>query len=481
MFRIALSILALLQFHLGVASGLYEGEPVFHGPGVTGVYPNTDFIFTIPGTGQRPISFRVDNLPNGLKLDNTTGIISGKIAQSGDYTLTVAISNAKGSSKRDLKIIVGDQLALTPPMGWNSWNVFAWDIDEATVMNVADAMASNGMRDLGYQYINIDDFWHADSREADGRPKVDAKKFPHGMKYLSDYVHSKGLKLGIYSCAGDKTCGKKFGSYGFEEIDAKTFAEWGIDLLKYDYCFAPNQRKEAEQRYEAMADALKKSGRSIVFSICEWGGRKPWEWGARVGGQYWRTTGDIYDDWDKSVMDILDKQVGLEKYSGPGHWNDPDMLLVGNYGKGRATGGEKRGCTDTEYQSHMSLWCLLNAPLLTSNDLSKMNEATQFILMNPEILDINQDALGEQAKRVIKDKNIEVFFRRLADGSFAIGVLNKGSIETDYQLPFNALPCGNKTYAIRDVWSHTDLGNLNALQLHLQPHEVKVYKLSVPH
>lgn len=457
----------------------FRGAPVFHGATVVGNYPQTPFLFTVPATGDRPITFKATGLPPGLAIDPISGIITGRVAKEGEYTVHIDASNRQGEASRDIKIVIGDNLALTPPMGWNSWNVFAWDVDEDIIKKVADAMATNGMRDLGYQFINIDDFWHADSREEDGRPKADPKKFPHGMKYLCDYVHSKGLKLGIYSCAGDKTCGKKFGGYEHEEIDAKTYAEWGIDLLKYDYCYAKPSQKQAKKRYRTMGDALKHSGRSIVFSICEWGKRKPWIWGAKVGGQYWRTTGDIYDDWGK-VMSIVNEQKGLEKYSGPGHWNDPDMLLVGNFGKGRATGGggKHTGCTNLEYQSHMSLWCLLDAPLLTSNDLSKMDDSTYAILTNGELLDINQDPLGKQASIARKDNSVVVYYKPLANGDMAVGMFNTDDEPTSYQLIFGQIPNCTGTYTARDVWQHKDMAQPETnVMVNLAPHEVKVLRL----
>jgi alpha-galactosidase len=246
---------------------LYESVPVFHGAQVMGNYPNTPFIFTVPATGERPITFSAQNLPVGLSLDASTGIITGNVTAPGEYKLKVTATNAKGKTEEDLKIVIGETLCLTPPMGWNSWNVFTKTLDEKMVMDMADAMVSTGMRDLGYAYIDMDDFWHADTRDSLGRPVPDAKKFPHGMKYLSNYVHSKGLKLGIYSCAGKMTCGHRFGGYTYEEIDAKTYAEWGIDLLKYDYCFAPPLTKDAFARYSKMGGALKHSGTKSRWTI----------------------------------------------------------------------------------------------------------------------------------------------------------------------------------------------------------------------
>lgn len=402
---------------------VYAGVPKINAAAEVGNYPNTPFLYKIPITGERPLNCIVEGLPNGLSFDNEKNILKG-ILPAGDYKLTIKAKNEYGTDEKIITIKIGDKLCLTPPLGWNSWNVYAADVTEDIIVKIADAMVQNGMVDLGYQYINIDDFWHARERAPDGKPMVDSMKFPHGMKWLSDYVHSKGLKLGIYSCAGNMTCGKCFGGYTYEAIDAKTYAEWGIDLLKYDYCYAPWSRKAAISRYKAMGDALKNSGRSIVFSVCEWGLRKPWKWAEGIGGHYWRTTPDIFDTWNKgnpfmqSVQSILRKEIKLTKYAGPGHWNDPDMLLVGNYGKGKATSakGMFHGLTDIQYGTHFALWCFLNAPLLSSADLGNMNDATKTILCDDYLITINQDRLGKQAKCSYKKGGIYVLEKELSSG-----------------------------------------------------------------
>jgi alpha-galactosidase len=282
------------------------------------------------------------------------------------------------------------------------------------------------------------------------------------------------------------TCGRRFGGYSYEEIDAKAYAEWGIDLLKYDYCYAPATRKAAVERYTAMGNALKHSGRSIVFSVCEWGLRKPWLWTQQVGGNYSRSTPDIMDAWTfpsiwvYSTMAIVNREEKLWKYAGPGHWNDPDMLIVGNYGKGNATsgGGIYKGMNDTEYQSHFSLWCMFSAPLLTSCDLRNMNDATSAILTNTEILAIDQDELGEQAKPVFKLGGIRVYEKHLKDGSIAVAVLNTTKGEKKFELKPGMLGLDG-TYKVRDVWKHTDSGVIkDKLSLTIQSHETAVLKLS---
>ena len=427
-------VFAFLSVGMSAQSGnvLFSGLPFFHGAKVVGNYPNTDFLFTVPVTGERPIQFDAENLPKGLSINKQTGFITGNVKEAGEYKIKVSATNKLGTANEEILIVIGDKLCLTPPMGWNSWNVFTSDVNEKLLIEMADAMVANGMRDLGYSYVNIDDFWHASERETDGRPKVDPVKFPHGMKYVADYMHSKGLKLGIYSCAGNMTCGKCFGGYEHEEIDAKTYAAWGIDLLKYDYCFAPWGRKAAVERYTKMGTALKNSGRSIVFSICEWGLRQPWKWGAKAGGTYWRTTPDIFDTWahgnlwQMSVTSILHRQTGLEKYAGPGHWNDPDMLLVGNHGTGKASAakGKYKGMTQEEYKTHFAMWCMLAAPLLTSSDLRTISKEDFAIITDPLLLAINQDELGQQATRIKKANGIWRYTKPLSGHKHAEAIFN---------------------------------------------------------
>jgi alpha-galactosidase len=345
---------------------------------------------------------------------------------------------------------VANGLAQTPPMGWNSWNKFACNIDEATVRRVADAMAGNGMKDAGYQYVVIDDCWHG-PRDAGGFITYDAKRFPNGIKALADYVHAKGLKFGIYSDAGRKTCGGRPGSQGHEYQDAKTYASWGVDYLKYDWC--ETGTRNAEEAYTLMADALRETGRDIVFSMCEWGTAKPWLWAANVGN-LWRTTGDITDKWDGKhdyslgVMRIVDLNEPLYPFAGPGHWNDPDMLEVGN-----------GGLTTTEYRSHFSLWALMAAPLIAGNDVANMDQDTRDILLNKEVIAVNQDRLGAQGRRVRDDGDLEVWSKPLADGSRAVILFNRGPEAKSIAVDWTELgyPATLKA-RVRDLWAHKDLG-----------------------
>jgi alpha-galactosidase len=340
-------------------------------------------------------------------------------------------------------------LALTPPMGWNSWNRFGCNVNEDVVKSAADAMVSSGMKDAGYEYVVIDDCWQV-SRDAVGNIVVDAKSFPHGIKALADYVHSKGLKFGIYSDAGTKTCAGRPGGRGHEYQDALQYAAWGVDYLKYDWCNTGTQNAPAS--YATMRDALQAAGRPIVFSLCEWGSNKPWLWAIDVGN-LWRTTGDISDCWDckkdqLSWTQILDLQVGLQSYAGPGHWNDPDMLEVGN-----------GGMTATEYRSHFSLWCMLAAPLMAGNDLKSMPTEIKEILTNKEVIAVDQDPLGREGRRVHKNGDSEVWAKQMKDGSRAVALLNRGASDADISVTWEELGYpAHLSAAVRDLWARKDLG-----------------------
>ncbi|RYG83782.1 MAG: glycoside hydrolase family 27 protein, partial [Alphaproteobacteria bacterium] len=311
-------------------------------------------------------------------------------------------------------------LAQTPPMGWNSWNKFGCNVNEGLIRGTADAIAASGMKDAGYEYVVIDDCWQG-QRDERGDIQPDATRFPSGMRALADYVHARGLKFGLYSDAGLKTCAGRPGSRGYEYQDARQYAAWGVDYLKYDWCMAGTQ--DAPSSYYIMGAALRASGRPIVLSICEWGTAEPWNWGASVGN-LWRTTGDIRDAWQgvsngsHGVLDILDQQVDLWPHAGPGGWNDPDMLEVGN-----------GGMSDDEYRAHFSLWAILAAPLIAGNDVAKMDAATKAILTNAAVIAVDQDRLGQQGRRVAKDGDLEVWARPLANGGRAVVLLNRGTTE----------------------------------------------------
>jgi alpha-galactosidase len=331
-------------------------------------------------------------------------------------------------------------LAKTPPMGWNSWNLFEGKIDDKTVRTMADAMVSSGMLKAGYIYVNIDDTWEG-TRDAQGVLHTNSK-FPD-MKALADYVHSKGLKLGIYSGPGPRTCAGYPASYGHEEQDAKTFAGWGIDYLKYDWCSASSiyKNEQLQPIYQRMGDALQATGRPMVYSLCEYGMGDVEKWGADVGGNLWRTTDDIRDEWASMIFNV-ESQVKTAPYAGPGHWNDPDMLEVGN-----------GHMTDDEYRTHMSLWALVASPLLAGNDIRTMSPVTKSILLNKELIAIDQDALGKQASPV-KSGNLETWVKPLADGSVAVGVVNMGSAAAEATVSAKDLGLNGPVKSARDLWSH---------------------------
>ncbi len=304
-----------------------------------------------------------------------------------------------------------DNLAPTPPLGWNSWNAFHTNITEQKIKDAAEAMVSSGMKAAGYEYVNIDDAWMDTVRDAQGRLQADPKRFPHGIKALADYVHSLGLKIGIYESAGTKTCARYPGSLYHEKTDAETFAKWGIDYLKLDNC--NNEGVDYMERYGGMGKALLATGRPIVYSICEWGAKDPYQWAPAISN-LWRTTGDISDNWN-SMIDIVDQQVGLHKYAGPGHWNDPDMLEVGN-----------GGMTNTEYRTHFSMWAILAAPLIAGNDLLHMTETTREILTNKEVIAVDQDPAGKEGYKIADEGDQEIWVKPMSDGSYAVLLLNRG-------------------------------------------------------
>ena len=380
-------------------------------------------------------------------------------------------------------------LADTPAMGWNSWNKFACNIDENIIKGIADQMVETGLRDAGYIYLNLDDCWHGE-RDSLGFIQADPVKFPSGIKALADYVHARGLKLGIYSDAGRKTCGGRPGSFGHEYQDALQYARWGIDYLKYDWCESEDINPVGA--YNLMRDALRAAGRPIYFSMCEWGSSNPWEWAAETGHS-WRTTGDIYNCFDcidqhpgfaaYGVLQILDMQEGLRKYAGPGHWNDPDMLEVGN------------GQTVGEDRAHFTLWCMLAAPLILGNDLRNMSQETKDIILNKEAIAIDQDKLGVQGLKLKAEDGLEFWFKPLAGGDWAFCILNRTTEPKTYTIDwqkFNftdeevsklSTDFDKKVYTVRNLWTKDTKksveGNTKKIkQVTIPGHDVLLYRLS---
>jgi alpha-galactosidase len=344
-----------------------------------------------------------------------------------------------------LRDLPDNGLVRTPPMGWNSWNKFAGRITDADVRTMADAMVTSGMSKAGYIYINIDDTWEL-GRDAAGNITTN-KKFPD-MKALADYVHAKGLKIGIYSSPGPKTCADYEGSFGHEAQDAKTYAGWGIDYLKYDLCGAravyPSSLANEQGMYQKMGEALAHTGRPIVYSLCQYGDFDPWKWGDKVSGNLWRTTGDISDNW-KSMDTIGFSQIAIASYTHAGHWNDPDMLEIGN-----------GGMTANEYRTHMSLWSMLSAPLIAGNDLRTMTPETKSILMNEEVIAIDQDSAAKPTQELTKEGSLETLWRPMHDGSIVVGIYNRGDQPANASLTWATLPGGlsGKKVSARDLWKH---------------------------
>ncbi|SHM09775.1 NPCBM/NEW2 domain-containing protein [Actinacidiphila paucisporea] len=362
-------------------------------------------------------------------------------------------------------------LAITPPMGFNDWNSFGCDVNEQLIEDTADYFVSSGLKAAGYTYVNIDDCWLTHSRDADGRLVPDPVKFPDGIKGTADYVHSKGLKLGIYEDAGTATCAGYPGSLGHETTDAQSFADWGVDYLKYDNCNNKSDGTRADfvNRYTAMGDALKATGRPIVYSLCEWGQQQPWEWAAAVGN-LWRTTGDISDNW-ASLKSITAQNLPLAAAAGPGHWNDPDMLEVGN-----------GGMTDTEYRTHFSLWSMMDAPLLIGTDLRKATPATMDILLNKEVIALDQDPLGKQAAVLSSAGGASVVVKQLANGDRAVALYNESDQPQHLSTTAAAIGLSRSAlgYQVRDLWEHRSYQSAGTLAATVPAHGTTLLRVSRP-
>jgi alpha-galactosidase len=449
--------------------------PLLNYPRITGGSVGKPFMFLIPASGEEPLTFAAKNLPRGLRLDGKRGIITGKLEVTGRTPVEITIANAKGKTSGTLTIVAGEggsTLAMTPPLGWNSWNAWGNTVTAARVQASADGMVASGLHRQGYTYINIDDVWEggmepnpatgrgrnvAGARDANGDPTTNAN-FPD-MKGLVDHIHSIGLKAGLYSSPGPTTCQGLGATWQHEEQDARAYARWGFDYLKYDWCgysqIAPMPTLEDRKKpYKLMGDILKKQERDIVFSICQYGAGNVWEWGKEVGGHLWRMTGDIRDDWP-SMTGIGFQQTGREQYAGPNGWNDTDMLVVGMVGWSQGT--RPTNLTPNEQLTHMALWALQAAPLLIGADLSKIDDWTTNILGNREMLAVNQDALGKPAARKMSDGWVEVWARPLEDGSMAVGLFNRGPEAARVLAKWSDLGLTG-AHPVRDIWLQKDLG-----------------------
>jgi alpha-galactosidase len=440
-------------------------EPAIHGPRIVGTTPGRPFIFLIPATGEGPLSHDADGLPAGLILDAATGVIGGAVEQGGTYLVKLRVNGPRGEAARNLNIVAGPgKLALTPPMGWNSWNVWGLAVDDGKVRDAADVMVSSGLAAHGFQYVNLDDGWE-NGRAEDGSILTN-DKFPD-LTALGGYIHSQGLRLGIYSSPGPQTCGHYEGSLGHEAQDAAAWAKWGVDYIKYDWCSYQLEVMEAGLKpmadplhwfkapYAKLGAILGESGRDVVYSICFYGLWWVETWGPEVGGNLWRTSGDITDTW-ASMSLIGFNQDRLAPYAGPGHWNDPDMLVVGQVGWGPSL--HQTRLTPDEQITHLTLWSMLAAPLLIGCDMTAMDGFTRALLTNPEVIDVDQDPLGVQARRQASKGKTEVWARPLWDGTQAVALFNRADEQKEVTARWADLDLAGPQ-PVRDLWLHQDLGN----------------------
>ena len=436
--------------------------PRFNGAMLFGVRPGSPIIYRIPVSGRRPIEITASGLPEGVVLDSDNCCIGGSLAERGDYRIKLRAANAEGVAETELTIRVGDQIALTPPMGWNSWNCWGLSVSQEKVISSAQAILDMGLADYGYNYVNIDDAWEADERNADGTIATNGK-FP-SMKALGDWLHSHGLRFGIYSSPGDRTCGGYLGSLDHELQDAQSYNEWGIDYLKYDWCgYSRKHIHEVDRNtvasyvrpYLLMGQHLRNQPRDIFYSLCQYGMQDVWKWGYAVDANSWRTTGDITDTWESLEEIGFEEQRELYPYGQPNHWNDPDMMIVGKVGWSDSL-RDSRITVDEQY-THVSLWALLASNMLIGCDIAQMDYFTRQLLCNREVNLINQDILGSQAKPVVVDGKVEIWARELSDGKIAFGIFNRG--EQDAFVDLSKYECKDlgDVSALRNVWLQQDL------------------------
>jgi alpha-galactosidase len=452
--------------------------PRINGPRVYGARPGHPFLYRIPCTGERPIQFAVQNLPAGLTLDSQSGIITGTTPVRGEYTMVLRAENTHEKNERAFKLVAGDTLALTPPMGWNHWYVHYNRISDALMRQAADAMIASGMADVGYQYVNIDDCWM--NAPGLGKQQPDPKRvgptrdaqgnlvpntYFSDMKALADYIHAKGLKAGLYTSPGALTCADFEGALGHEAQDAAQFAAWGFDFLKYDWCsYGKVAGKKPDlatmqKPYRLMGDLLKQQNRDIVFNLCQYGMGEVWKWGAEVGGQSWRTGGDLGFELNR-FFEVALRNAKYREYSKPGEWNDPDYIQIGYIGNARGSGGglpEPCSLTPMEQYSFMSLWALMAAPIFYSGDMSKLDPFTLNVLCNPEVIEIDQDELGQCGRVIGGDQPTFIMIKDMVDGSKAVGLFNLGLSPTRMQVAWADFGVQG-SQRVRDVWRQQDLG-----------------------
>jgi len=450
--------------------------PRINGARLLGVRAGSPFLFRIPATGERPLTFAAENLPAGLTVDPLTGIITGVILERGSYSVMLRASNSKGSAARELRIVCGDTLALTPHLGWNSWYVWENHVTDEIMRAAAEAMVSSGLADHGFMYVNIDDCWPVKPGATDptlqGEPRDKSgqvnsnPRFPD-MRALTDYIHAKGLKAGIYTSPGPLTCAGHTAAWQREAADVERFVEWGFDFLKYDWCSydqiaKDKSREELQKPYRLISEILKKQPRDIVLNLCQYGMGDVWEWGKEVGGNSWRTAGDLGGSFEKIGLALfrdgfdLYAEKELHRYGGPGGWNDPDYLLLGYLSnwKGQTV---PTPLTPNEQYSHVSLWCLLAAPFIFSGDITRLDDFTLNLLTNDEVIEVDQDPLGRPGRRVAKDGDLEVWARPMEDGSLAVGLFNRDEGLKVIEAKWEDLGVRGPQ-KVRDLWRQRDVG-----------------------
>jgi alpha-galactosidase len=455
--------------------------PRINGAKVFGVRPGSPFLFTIPATGERPLRYEVKGLPEGLRVDEATGQITGRLGRRGSHDVVFEVSNRHGTASRPFRIVCGDTLALTPHMGWNSWYIWENHVTDKIIREAADAMVRTGMIDHGYMYVNIDDCWAVKPgapedelggppRDAQGRVNPN-RRFPD-MRALTDDIHAKGLKAGIYTSPGPLTCGGHVGAYQHEEQDVQQFVAWGFDFLKYDWCsygqlVRKPDRAALEKPYRLIGEILKRQPRDVVLNLCQYGMGNVWEWGKEVGGQSWRTAGDFGGTFEgiptalfRDGFDLYAAKE-LHKYGGPGGWNDPDYLLLGYLSNWKGKTVPTPLSADEQY-AHVSLWCLLAAPLIFSGDITRLDDFTLSLLTNDEVIDVDQDPLGRPGRRVAKDGPLEVWAKDMGLDSRAVGLFNRGDSEATVTARWSDLVLSPGLHAVvRDLWRQKDLGEFS--------------------
>ena len=472
--------------------------PRINGAKIFGVRPGSPFLFTIPATGDRPMNFAAENLPAGLRVDPRNGQITGVLQEKGEYVVTLRAANPLGSAERALKIVCGDQLALTPHMGWNSWYIWENHVNDRIIREAADAMVSSGMINHGYMYVNIDDCWAVkpgsadvtltgEARDAAGKVNSN-KRFPD-MKALTEHIHAKGLKAGIYTSPGPTTCAGHVGAFQHEEQDVERFVEWGFDFLKHDWCSYGSDPKhnssidELQKPYRLISEILRRQPRDIVLNLCQYGMGNVWEWGKAVGGNSWRTAGDLglsYEGIARSLFrdgfDVYSKNE-LHRFGGPGAWNDPDYLLLGYLSNWRGQTAPTP-LTPNEQYTHVSLWCLVAAPLIFSGDMTRLDEFTLNLLTNDEVIAVDQDSLGKPGRRISKVDDLEIWAKEMEDGSRAVGLFNRGEFEQTVTARWSDLAITGKR-SVRDLWRQKDLGEFeDKFEIKVGRHGVVLVRLA---